>query len=109
MPQALPAGRGPALVSIEYQIDPHDAARFLGLLRELSTERLRDGAYQWGVFEDVALPGRYVETFLMASWEDYERQYRRLSVDGAQREAMVLAMHRGPLAPLVRHWIAPAG
>ena len=84
-------------------------AIYLALLRELSAERLRDGAYQWGVFEDVALPGRYVETFLMAAWEDYERQYRRVSADGAQREAMVLALHRGPVAPLVRHWIAPAG
>ena len=109
VPQAIPAGRGPALVSIEYQIDPRESAHFLALLRELSAERLRDGAYQWGVFEDVALPGRYVETFLMAAWEDYERQYRRVSADGAQREAMVLALHRGPVAPLVRHWIAPAG
>ena len=107
VPQAIPAGRGPALVSIEYQIDPHSTAKFLALVRELSAERLRDGAYQWGIFEDATLPGRYVETFLMASWEDYERQYRRLSADGAEREAMVMRFHVGPAAPLVRHWIAP--
>ena len=108
VPQAIPAGRGPALVSIEYQIDPQNASPFLALARELSEERLRDGAYQWGIFEDVALPGRYVETFLIASWEDYERQYRRLSADGAEREARVMRLHLGPAAPLVRHWIAPA-
>lgn len=105
--QAIPADRGPALVSIEYQIEPHQALPFLALLRELSKERLRNGAYQWGVFEDVTLAGRYVETFLMASWEEYERLYRRVSADGAEREAMVMCFHRGPEAPLVRHWITP--
>lgn len=107
VPQVIPAGRGPALVSIEYQIDPQSASPFLALLRELSDERLRDGAYQWGVFEDVTLPGRYVETFMMDSWEDYERQYQRVSADGAAREALVMRFHVGASAPRVRHWIAP--
>ena len=105
--QAVSAERGPVLVSIEYQVDGAAAPQFLKLLRELSAERLRDGAYQWGVFEDVAHAGRYVETFLVSSWEEHERQYRRISRDDAEREELVLRFHRGPEAPLVRHWVAP--
>ena len=105
--QAISAERGPVLVSIEYEVDLSAAPQFLTLLRELSAERLRDGAYQWGVFEDVSQVGRYVETFLVSSWEEHERQYRRISRDDARREKLVMRFHRGPDAPLVRHWVAP--
>ena len=44
---------------------------------------------------------------MMASWEDYERQYQRISADGAAREAMVMRFHVGAAAPQVRHWITP--
>ena len=99
--------RGPVLVSIEYRIDLASAAEFLAVLHELSSERLRDGAYQWGVFEDVAQPGRYVETFLLASWEEQVRQYHRLSHDDAEREARVTRFHQGKQAPVVTYLVAP--
>ena len=105
--QVVSAERGPVLVSIEYQVDAADAPQFLKVLRELSAERLRDGAYQWGVFEDVTRAGRYVETFLVSSWEEHERQYQRISHDDAMREELLMRFHRGPDAPQVRHWVAP--
>ena len=105
--EAVAATRGPVLVSIEYSIDPAASAEFLALLRALSGERLRAGAYQWGVFEDVAQPGRYVETFLLASWEDQGLQYHRLSHDDAQREAGVTRFHKGSQAPMVTYLVAP--
>lgn len=105
--QVVAAERGPVLVSIEYQVDAAAAPQFLKELRELSDERLRDGAYQWGVFEDVTRAGRYVETFLVSSWEEHERQYQRISRDDARREELLMRFHRGPDAPLVRHWVAP--
>ena len=36
-------------------------------LEKLAYERRRDGAYAWGVFEDTAEKGRFVETFLVES------------------------------------------
>ncbi len=105
--QAIAPDRGPVLVSIEYQIAAAAAVEFTALLRELSQERLRDGAYQWAVYEDVSAPGRYVETFLVTSWEEHQRQYTRISHDDALREAVVSRFHTGPAAPLVRHLVAP--
>ena len=57
--------RGPVLVTVEYRIDPKDRNAFLAALDQLCRERRRDGAYRWGVFEDAAQDGRFVETFLV--------------------------------------------
>jgi hypothetical protein len=41
--------------------------------------RRRDGAYDWGIFEDPAKEGRFIETFLMDSWLDHLRQHQRVT------------------------------
>jgi MFS family permease len=60
--------RGPVLVKIEYRIDPKDRTRFLRALDELGEERRRDGAFAWGVFEDMSEIGRFEEGYLIESW-----------------------------------------
>jgi hypothetical protein len=42
-------------------------------------ERRRDGAYRWGVYEDTAEQGRFVETFVVASWIEHLRRNSFLS------------------------------
>jgi MFS family permease len=74
---------GPVLVTVEYQIDPRDRARFLAAMDQLGYQRRRNGAYGWGVFEDSASEGRMVETFLVESWLEHLRQRER--VTGADR------------------------
>jgi MFS family permease len=106
--EAVAPGRGPVLVSIEYTINPASTGEFLRLLRDLSLERLRDGAYQWGVFEDVTRPGRHVETFLLSSWDEQQRLYHRISREDANREALVARFHVGQEPPEVRFLVAPA-
>src|SRR5262249_56353400 len=69
--------RGPVMVTIEYRIDPKDREPFLAALEKLARERRRDGAYAWGVFEDVADQGRMVETFLVESWLAHFRRHER--------------------------------
>jgi hypothetical protein len=71
--------RGPVLVTIEYRIDPRDREPFLAALEKLARERRRDGAYAWGVFEDSAIEGRMVETFLVESWLEHLRQHERVT------------------------------
>jgi MFS family permease len=66
--QEIPDDRGPVLVKIEYRIDPKDRTRFLRALDELGEERRRDGAYAWGVFEDMGEFGRFEEGYLIESW-----------------------------------------
>jgi MFS family permease len=70
---------GPVMVTIEYRINEADRAAFLRALDLLSHERGRDGAYAWGLFEDVAEPGKFLETFLVESWLEHLRQHKRVT------------------------------
>jgi quinol monooxygenase YgiN len=71
--------RGPVLVTVEYRIRPADREAFLDAITKLEQGRRRDGAYAWGVFEDAAEPGRFVETFLLESWMEHLRQHERVT------------------------------
>jgi predicted MFS family arabinose efflux permease len=71
--------RGPVLVTVEYRIDPKNRAPFLRALGRYAQERRRDGAYQWGLFEDPAQDGRFVETFLTDSWLEHLRAHERVT------------------------------
>ena len=71
--------RGPVLVTVEYRIDPRHRDAFLTALERLAQERRRDGAYAWGVFEDAAEEGRFLETFLVDSWLEHLRQHERVT------------------------------
>src|SRR5262249_27312402 len=75
----VPADRGPVLVTIEYKVDIRNRQAFLTAIAKLENERRRDGAYGWGVFEDVAQPGLFLETFLAQSWLEHLRQHERVT------------------------------
>jgi MFS family permease len=60
--------RGPVLVKIAYRIDLKDRERFLRAMDELGYERKRDGAFAWGIFEDMGEHGRFEEGYLVESW-----------------------------------------
>ncbi len=76
---AVEADRGPVLVTIEYRIDPKNRKAFLHALGQNSRERRRDGAYDWGIFEDPTDESRFIETFLTDSWLEHLRQHRRVT------------------------------
>jgi hypothetical protein len=76
---AIEADRGPVLVTLEYRIDPKNRLAFLHALGQNSRERRRDGAYDWGIYEDPADEGRFVETFLTDSWLEHLRLHRRVT------------------------------
>jgi predicted MFS family arabinose efflux permease len=97
--------RGPVLVTVTYNIAPQDVTGFMRALSHFAAERLRDGAYQWGVFEDVQRPGHFVEVFSLATWAEHERQHRRVSVADAQLQKIVNAYHRGEEPPKVTHLV----
>jgi MFS family permease len=80
---AVENDRGPVLVTVEYRIDPKDRVAFLAAIEEMGYERKRDGAFAWGVFEDPADTGRFVETFLIESW--LELRHLRERVTNADR------------------------
>jgi MFS family permease len=101
---SLIESRGRVLVTIEYRVQSHDREPFLSAIESLGQERRRNGAYAWGVFQDIMEDERYVETFLVESWLEYLRQHERATKRGqALRETV-----RGLSArtPIVTHLIA---
>jgi hypothetical protein len=104
--QDIDGDRGPVLVTVEYRIASDDRAPFLAALARLSDQRLRDGAFEWNVFEDAAEPGRFVETFLIASWLEHLRQHQRVTHEARELQERVHGFHKGQSPPAVAHLIA---
>jgi MFS family permease len=71
--------QGPILAVVEYRVDAANLAEFLGAVDELGHARKRDGAYAWGVYEDVADVGRFIETFTIESWLELLHQRERVT------------------------------
>jgi hypothetical protein len=96
--------RGPVLVTVEYQVALDQRVEFLAAMRALGQIRRRDGAIFWGVFEDAAQPGRYLETFFSESWLEHLREHERVSLDDRREQEHIRQFHRGG-APKVRHYV----
>src|SRR5262249_41994313 len=79
IPRQIDADRGPVLVTVEYRVRPEDRDAFLDALTLVATERRRDGAYDWGIFENAEDPELHVETFYVDSWVEHLRQHERVT------------------------------
>jgi len=98
--------RGPVLVTIEYRIRLEDRRGFLDEMSRMAVIRKRDGAYEWGIFEDLGDEGRWLETFLVDSWLEHLRQHDR--VTNADRDiSEAVSRYQQGSAPLVTHLAAP--
>ncbi|MEG1455716.1 MAG: MFS transporter, partial [Comamonas sp.] len=100
--------RGPVMVQISYQVRAEDRPAFLAAIHRLSHERLRDGAYAWGVMEHSADAEQVMEWFLVASWAEHLRQHHRVSKADADLQGEVLQWHSGPEKPRVHHFLSLA-
>jgi predicted MFS family arabinose efflux permease len=98
---------GPVLVTVEYRIIEADREAFLLAMDLLSHERGRDGAYAWGLFEDVAEPGRFLETFLVESWLEHLRQHKRVTNADRMLQQQVHGLLKSP--PTITHLISAHG
>ena len=94
---------GPVLITVEYIIDPAQAAEFLNAMRKYERVRRRDGASRWGIFHDVEAGDRYVETFLVHSWAEHLRQHARQTLADRKLEKQVHSFARRE--PKVQHLI----
>jgi hypothetical protein len=100
---------GPVLVTVEYEIDPADAGRFVATMQELGRIRRRDGAHRWGLYADLERTGSYLEEFVVDSWSEHLRQHDRLTVADVELTRLTKSFHRGEGPPKVRHMLwAPA-
>ena len=97
-------GEGPILIEIVYRIAGDDTPAFLAAMRDVRRTRRRDGAMQWSLYQDLSDPERHVETFLVASWAEHERQAERAVKSDRAAIERVLALQRGD-GPHVAHFL----
>ncbi len=100
------AEEGPVMVTVEYQIDPAQAQAFADIMQRTRRARLRQGALSWGLFRDVAVPGRYVEYFVDENWLEHQRRLERFTAFDAELRDQRLAFHTGAEPPLLKRYVA---
>ncbi len=98
----------PVLVLVAYEVRPDREDEFLQHVRRLGRSRRRTGATSWSVYEDADRPHRFLETYVVPSWEEHMRQHARWTVADATIRDGVLGCLRGDSEPTVRHFVAPA-
>jgi hypothetical protein len=94
---------GPVLVTVKYLIDPMKASEFLNEIYRYQRVRRRDGATRWGIFYDTQSPNVYLESFLVDSWAEHQRQHNRFTVADHELEKRVLSYALEPIT--VNHYI----
>ncbi len=98
--------RGPVLVTVQYSVDVERTAEFAAAMQEVRRIRLRDGAFDWGLFADAETPHHYVEVFLVKSWLEHLRQHERQTVTDLDVLDVARSFHLGGERPIVHHLIA---
>ncbi|HYZ28564.1 MAG TPA: MFS transporter [Thermoleophilaceae bacterium] len=96
----------PVLVTAEYRVPAENHEAFREAMHRLGRSRRRTGAERWGLYQDVADPDRFVENYLVDSWEEHLRQHydRQTALDRSLQERAVALTANGQ-APPVRHLI----
>jgi predicted MFS family arabinose efflux permease len=102
-----PAPAGPVMVTVEYWPREDTAGELLTALRDARFSRRRTGASSWRIWQDAAEPRRIVEQFVVASWEEHQRQHERVTGRDADRLAAIRALTDPAHPTTVTHWITP--
>jgi hypothetical protein len=76
-------------------------------MHEMEIVRRRDGAIDWGVYQDVADSRRWLETFVVESWVEHLRQHARITVADRALQELVYKLLDGE--PTISHLIARDG
>jgi hypothetical protein len=96
---------GPVMVMIDYLIDAADIPEFLALMTERRRIRRRDGARQWVLLRDLQYPDQWIESYHVATWDDYLRHNMRRTKADAEVSDSITALHRGSEPPRVHRMI----
>ncbi|GGS69354.1 MFS transporter [Streptomyces griseoviridis] len=95
---------GPVLVSVTYRVAPEHWGAFTRRMRRVARSRHRTGALSWGLYQDGSDLGRFVETYLVASWAEHLAQHHtRVTVTDRRSEEAARALLVEGTAPEVTH------
>jgi MFS family permease len=96
---------GPVLVNVTFRINPENAEHFVRAAHELGRVRRRDGAVRWALFCDPFDPTRYMETYVVESWLERQRQLERFTVADHAIRNRVFGFHVDAAPPVVTRMI----
>lgn len=96
---------GPVVVTSTYTVAPENETAFRQAMVHVRGSRLRTGATQWGLFRDGDTAHRFVELFVVPSWEEHLRQHRE-RLTGADRHYEEQADALSDPPPQTEHYIA---
>ena len=66
--------QGPVLVTVEYRVPHERREAFRAAMERVGRSRRRSGAERWGLWQDGADLERFVETYVVPTWEEHMRQ-----------------------------------
>ena len=98
---------GPVFVTVAYEVAPGAVDDFQRAVRRVGRARRRTGAVRWSVYRDAEAPLRFVEMFIVPSWQEHVRQHERRTVSDAALQDSLRAFLRDGTEPEVAHFIAP--
>lgn len=94
---------GPVLVTVEWRVPLERHGDFREAMRVVERVRRRTGARRWGLFQDGEEPELLLEAYVVATWEEHERQRsERFTVRDAELEARAIELTRDGGPPRVR-------
>jgi MFS family permease len=110
-PEALLIGTedadSPALVVVGYEVLEDAEQDFLLALRLVGRARRRTGATDWSVYRDADREHRYVETFVLPSWDEHVRQHLRRTVTDFELQEDLRQYLKPGTQPTAKHFVAP--
>jgi MFS family permease len=97
--------QGPVMVQLHYRVLAAERQQFLENMKSIARERRRNGAYAWGLFEDIGEASRFTEVFLIESWLEFLHLRQRETVSDELIEKKVNALLVG--SPDLSNYVAP--
>jgi predicted MFS family arabinose efflux permease len=98
---------GPVFVTVVYEVRSGAVDEFQRAVRRVGRARRRTGAVRWSIYRDAEAPQRFVEMFIVPSWQEHVRQHERRTVtDAGLQESLRVFLVEGD-EPQVAHFVAP--
>jgi MFS family permease len=97
---------GPVAITIDFQVDPVNRARFLELMRAIRLMHLRNGAFSWRLDEDLSECHFFRLEMLIASWSEHLLQHERITKEEQSNVEKAWNFDTRPDGPVVKHFIS---
>ena len=95
----------PVRIEIEYHVPRENRSAFLEAIDNLGKARHRGGGYTWSIMQDADEQGRFVESWLEASWTQHLRHHERVSEADRALQDLVQNLIKPGTRPRVRHML----